>query len=116
MAGTSSTDRLPVGILDGTPLDPDRLPELIDLPSWADPDRLRSLAVVGIVVAVVLLVLAARLLRRLVVRVVVVVALAALAIGLWDQRAELGDCVATCDCSLFGQAVEVPFDLNPRCA
>ena len=68
------------------------------------------------VVAVLLLVLAARLLRRLVVRVVVVVALAALAIGLWDQRAELGDCVATCDCSLFGQVVEVPFDLNPRCA
>lgn len=116
MAGTSSSDRLPGGLLEGTPLDPDHLPALVDLPTWADPERLRSLAVVGIVVAVALLVLAARLVRRLVVRTVVVVVLAALAIGLWDQRAELGDCVATCDCSLFGQVVEVPFDLNPRCA
>ena len=116
MAGTSFVDRLPGGLLDGTPLDPNHLPELVDLPAWADPERLRSIAVVGIVVALVLLVLAFQLLRRLVVRMVVVLVLAALAIGLWDQRSELGDCVATCDCSLFGQVVEVPLDLNPRCA
>ena len=116
MAGTSSSDRLPSGFLEGTPLDPDHLPALVDLPAWAGPERLRSLAVVGIVVTVVLLLLAARLLRRLVVRVAVVVVLTALVVGLWDQRTELGDCVATCDCSLFGQVVEVPFDLNPRCA
>ena len=115
MAGPPFDDRRIAGFLDGTALDPDRLPGLVDLPAWADPDRLRSAAMIGIVVAVVLLVVAARLLRRLAVRVVVVVALAAMAIGLWDQRVELGTCAATCDCSLFGQQVEVPLDLNPRC-
>ena len=90
------------------------LPEFVQLPSWADPQFLRSVAVVAVAVSVILLVLAARVIRRLMLRTVVVVLLATLSVGLWGQRSGLSDCVADCSCSLFGQPVEIPADLNPR--
>ena len=92
------------------------LPEFVHLPSWADPQFLRSVAVVAGAVSVILLVLAARVIRRLVLRTVVVVLLATLTIGLWGQRSGLADCAADCSCSLFGQPGEIPADLNPRCS
>ena len=92
------------------------LPEFVHLPSWADPQFLRSVAVVAVAVSVILLVLAARVIRRLVLRTVVVVLLATLTVGLWGQRSGLADCAADCSCSLFGQPVEIPADLNPRCS
>ena len=92
------------------------LPEFIQLPSWADPQFLRSVAVVAVAVSVILLVLAARIIRRLVLRTVVVVLLATLTVGLWGQRSGLIDCPADCSCSLFGQPVKIPADLNPLCS
>jgi len=92
------------------------LPEFVQLPSWADPQFLRSVAVVAVAVSVILLVLAARVIRRLVLRTVVVVLLATLTIGLWGQRSGLADCAADCSCSLFGQPVKIPADLNPLCS
>ena len=92
------------------------LPEFVQLPSWADPQFLRSVAVVAVAVSVILLVLAARIIRRLVLRTVVVVLLATLTIGLWGQRSGLADCAADCSCSLFGQPVKIPADLNPLCS
>ena len=92
------------------------LSEFVHLPSWADPQFLRSVAVVAVAVSVILLVLAARVIRRLVLRTVVVVLLATLTIGLWGQRSGLADCAADCSCSLFGQPVEIPADLNPLCS
>ena len=92
------------------------LPEFVHLPSWADPQFLRSVAVVAVAVSVILLVLAARVIRRLVLRTVVVVLLATLTIGLWGQRSGLADCAADCSCSLFGQPVKIPADLNPLCS
>lgn len=58
------------------------LPEFVQLPSWADPQFLRSVAVVAVAVSVILLVLAARVIRRLMLRTVVVVLLATLTVGL----------------------------------
>ena len=92
------------------------LPEFVQLPSWADPQFLRSVAVVAVAVSVILLVLAARIIRRLVLRPVVVVLLATLTVGLWGQRSGLTDCAADCSCSLFGQPVKIPADLNPLCS
>ena len=92
------------------------LPEFVHLPSWADPQFLRSVAVVAVAVSVILLVLAARVIRRLVLRTVVVVLLATLTVGIWGQRSGLADCAADCSCSLFGQPVAIPADLNPRCS
>ncbi len=90
----------------------DRLPEVVELPAWIDPSFLRTAAIVAIVV---LMVLAARIIRRLLVRSLVVIVLAALAVGLWSQRVSLADCAAECSCSLFGQVVQIPADLNPNC-
>ena len=92
------------------------LPEFVQLPSWADPQFLRSVAVVAVAVSVILLVLAARVIRRLVLRTVVVVLLATLTVGLWGQRSGLTDCAADCSYSLFGQPVKIPADLNPLCS
>ncbi len=90
----------------------DRLPEVVELPAWIDPSFLRTAAIVAIVVVMVL---AARIIRRLLVRSLVVIVLAALAVGLWSQRVSLADCAAECSCSLFGQVVQIPADLNPNC-
>ena len=93
----------------------DRMPEVMELPAWIDPSFLRAAVVVAIVAILVLLILAARIIRRLVVRSLVIVLLAALAAGLWSQRVSLADCAAECSCSLFGQVVQIPADLNPNC-
>ena len=93
----------------------DRLPEVEELPAWIDPSFLRAAAIVAIVAIVVLLILAARMIRRLVLRSLVVVVLAALAVGLWSQRVSLAACAAECSCSLFGQVVQIPADLDPNC-
>ena len=94
----------------------DQLPEGVELPAWIDPSFLRAAAVVAIATTLVLLVLAARIIRRLVVRGLVILFLAALALGLWSQRVSLADCAAECSCNLFGQAVQIPDDLNPNCS
>ena len=91
------------------------LPELVQLPAWADPQTVRAATGVAIVLSVIGLVLAARIIRRLVVRALVVALLAALSVGLWEQRANLADCAADCSCAVFGQPVAVPGDLNPTC-
>jgi hypothetical protein len=49
------------------------------------------------------------------VRVVVVVLLAALSVGLWEQRTDLVDCAVDCSCAVFGQPLVIPAELNPNC-
>jgi len=39
-----------------------------------------------------------------------------LSLSLWDQRAQLQSCADDCQCTLFGQVVQIPVDKNPRCA
>ena len=96
-------------------LDRFEVPELLRLPAWADPQVVRSASTVAIVVSLIALVLAIRIIRRLLLRVVVVVVLAALSIGLWEQRANLADCAVDCSCAVFGQPLVVPTELNPSC-
>ena len=91
------------------------LPELAVLPSWLHPELLEDLSVVALVSLTLGALLAFRLIRRLVLRGVVVGLLLVLAIGLWEQRTQLSDCVDQCTCTLFGQTVQVPADRNPRC-
>ncbi|MDE0833007.1 MAG: hypothetical protein OSA36_01760 [Acidimicrobiales bacterium] len=96
-------------------LDRFELPELVELPAWADPQLVRSASAVAIVAALIALFLALRVIRRLALRAVVVVLLAALSIGLWEQRTNLADCAAACSCSVFGQPLVIPAELNPNC-
>ena len=91
------------------------LPEMAALPDWLHPELLEDLSLVALVSIALLALLAFRLIRRLVLRGVVVGLLLVLTIGLWDQRAQLSDCVDQCTCTLFGQTVQVPADRNPRC-
>lgn len=116
VSGLSETSPVVAGFLDGTPFDPARLPEIVRLPAWADPQLLRSLSAVAVGVSIILIIVSFRLVRRLLLRIVVTVLFAALSIGLWEQRVDLGSCAASCDCSLFGQEVSVPYDLNPLCS
>ena len=55
-------------------------------------------------------------LRKLLTRIVV----AAVVLGsvgvLWNERAELNNCVATCSCSLLGQEIKIPVEANPNCS
>ena len=91
------------------------LPELAVLPNWLHPELLEDLSLVVLVGLTLVALLAFRLIRRLVLRGVVVGLLLVLAIGLWEQRTQLSDCVDQCTCTLFGQTVQVPIDRNPRC-
>jgi uncharacterized membrane protein len=96
-------------------LDRFEVPELLRLPAWADPQVVRYASTVAIVVSLIALFLAIRIIRRLLLRAVVVVVLAALSIGLWEQRANLADCAVDCSCAVFGQPLVVPAEMNPNC-
>ena len=107
----SGLDRLSDRFIDRT----NRVPDIVDLPSWINPTFLRTASIVAIIVSLLLVVLVARIVRRLILRVVAVALLAVLVAGFWSQRIALADCAADCSCSLFGQTVQVPPSMNPNC-
>lgn len=78
------------------------------LPESLDPDTLRQLAIGALVVLAVVAFLVLRFVQKIMLRLVVLVLVIALGIGVWFQRAELGDCAKTCDCKMFGFDVQVP--------
>lgn len=85
-------------------------PAVPQLPDWASPDNLRTVAIVVFVGLVVVFVLVVRFVQKLVMKATLLVVLAALGIGVWVQRAELGTCARTCQCRLFGVQVKIPQD------
>ena len=85
------------------------------IPEWLDAESLRWAIVGAIAVLVVVAAMVLRLVRKFFMRLVVVAAFGALSLGLWQQRADLQDCVETCSCRLFGQEVQIPADKNPGC-
>lgn len=84
------------------------------LPSWLDPELLQWLIVAALVVVTYLLFLVLRFVHRLVAKLVLFAVLVGLGVSLWVQRADLQDCALTCECSLFGQEVVIPFDQLPE--
>ena len=91
------------------------LPKLTVLPDWLHPELLEDLSIVALVGIALVALLAFRLIRQLAFRGVVVGLLIILAIGLWEQRSQLSNCVDHCACTLFGQTIQIPADRNPRC-
>ncbi len=83
------------------------------LPDWIDPDILQwiILGVIGILVLATALII--RTIQKLVMRVLLIAILAGFGISLWVQRADLQDCVETCECSLYGREVRVDYDQLP---
>ena len=91
------------------------IPEIGELPSWADPDLLKGLSVAAIVLVVVGTWLIFRVGRKVVFRSLLLVLAVGLSFSLWQQRGQQTDCVETCSCDLFGQTVQIPVDKNPNC-
>lgn len=83
------------------------------LPESLDPDALRTIAIVALVVLVVGVFLVLRFIQKMVLRVILLGALVGLGVGVWVQRESLEDCVPECACSFFGY--DVPPDQIPGC-
>jgi hypothetical protein len=78
------------------------------LPDSLDPETLRTIAIVALVVLVLFGLLVLRMVQKMVLRVVLLGLLAGLGVFVWAQRDALADCAKTCDCRFAGQDVHVP--------
>ena len=84
------------------------------LPDWLDPEMLQWVILVVIGVVLYLMYVVFRFVRRLAMKVALFVLLAGFGLSLWIQRDDLQDCARTCECSLYGQTVVIPYDQLPE--
>ena len=84
------------------------------LPDWLDPNLLQWVILVAIVVLLYLMYVVVRFVQRAVIKIVLFALLAGIGVSLWVQRTNLQDCARTCECSLYGQTVDVPWDQLPE--
>jgi hypothetical protein len=84
------------------------------LPEWLDPQLLTWLILVVIAVLLYMMYVVVRFVQRVVLKVVLVGLLAGVGLSLWVQRTDLEDCARSCECSLYGQTVEVPWEQLPE--
>ncbi len=84
------------------------------LPEWLDPELLTWIILVVIAVLLYMMYVVVRFVQRVVLKVVLFVLLAGFGLSLWVQRTNLEDCARTCECSLYGQDVEVPWEQLPE--
>lgn len=87
---------------------------VVVLPDWLDPNTLRWLILGAMGLLVVAMLMIIRTIQRLAMRVVLLGILAGFGLSLWIQRSDLRDCVDTCECSLYGQDLQVDYDQLPR--
>lgn len=85
------------------------------IPDWLDAESLQWMIIGTIMSLGTMTVMAMRFVRKLLLRLVLLAVFGGLSLGIWQQRANLQDCVDTCSCRLFGQEVEIPADKNPKC-
>lgn len=88
--------------------------QLAALPEWLDPEMLTWIILVVIAVLIYSMYLVVRFIQRVVLRSVLFVALAGLGLSLWVQRTDLENCARSCECSLYGQTVEIPWEQLPE--
>ena len=86
---------------------------LAALPDWLDPELLKWIILVVIAVLLYLMYVVVRFVQRTVLKLSLFVLLAGIALSLWVQRTDLEDCARTCECSLYGQTVTVPWEQLP---
>lgn len=87
---------------------------LAALPDWLDPVLLQWIILVVLAVLLYLMYVVVRFVQRIVVKVTLLLLLAGVGLSLWVQRTDLEDCARTCECSLYGQDVEVPWEQLPK--
>ena len=88
--------------------------QLAALPDWLDPELLQWVLLVVIVVVLYLMYVVVRFVQRVVLKVALFALLAGFGLSLWGQRANLGECARTCQCRLYGQTVEIPWQQLPE--
>jgi hypothetical protein len=86
---------------------------LAALPTWLDPELLTWIILVVIAVLLYLMYVVVRFVQRVVLKFVLFGLLAGIGLSLWVQRSDLEDCARSCECSLYGQTVEVPWEQLP---
>ena len=69
---------------------------------------------VVIAVLLYLMYVVVRFVQRVVLKLVLFALLAGFGVSLWVQRADLEECARTCECRLYGQTVEVPWEQLPE--
>ena len=84
--------------------------QLAALPDWLDPELLKWLILVVIAVLLYLMYVVVRFVQRTVMKIALFALLAGVGLSLWVQRADLDDCARTCECQLYGQTVEIPWE------
>ncbi len=82
------------------------------LPEWLNAETLKPISAAALVLVIVAGFLVARFVQMLLLKAVALAVLAALGVGIWFFRADLGDCWETCSCELLGREVAVPDDLR----
>jgi hypothetical protein len=87
---------------------------LAALPEWLDPELLKWLLFVVIALILYLMFVVVRFVQKVVLKVALFTLLAGLGLSLWVQRTDLDNCARTCECSLYGQTVDVPWDQLPE--
>lgn len=87
---------------------------LAALPDWLDPQLLTWIILVVIAVLLYMMYVVVRFVQRVVLKVVLFALLAGIGLSLWVQRTDLENCARTCECSLYGQTVEVPWEQLPE--
>ena len=86
-------------------------------PDWLTADRLQWVILGALAINLVAMWLVAKLVRKAITKFLLFVLLAGLGLSLWIQREDLQNCVDTCECTLYGQDVEIPENRRPdRCA
>ena len=73
------------------------------LPEWLNAETLKPISAGALVLVIVAAFLVARFVQMLVLKAMALVLLAALGVGIWFFRADLGDCWETCSCQLLGR-------------
>ena len=86
------------------------------LPSWANADNLRWIALGVIAGMVVLMLIVLRFIQKLMLKGALFGIFAIIGIVAWVERADLADCAKTCNCHVVGFDVKIPPDKNPECA
>lgn len=86
----------------------------LTLPEWLDPELLQWIVLIVLAVVLYLMYTVIRFVQRMVIKATLFGLLALFGLSLWVQRADLQDCARTCECSLYGQTVQIPWEQLPE--
>lgn len=73
-----------------------------------DINTIKTVSIIVIGVLVLLAILAATIIRKVVTKLITIALVLGLAVAVYWQRDELTSCVQDCQCTFFGQEVEIP--------